>query len=126
MFWAQRAWLWCFVCGLIWSADVRRVFCAEPASQTAADERLLTEARRIHDRATTLDSHVDIAGPQYATPQLDPGADNPRLKCDLAKMVAGGVDGVFLAAYVPQQACDAEAYRRAQEAAMEKICAIRR
>lgn len=126
MLWAEQAWLSCAVCGLICLADCRHAFCAEPASQTVADERLLTEARRIHDRATTLDSHADIAGPQYATPQLDPGVDNPRLKCDLAKMAAGGVDGVFLAAYVPQQACDAEGYRRAHEAAMEKISAIRR
>lgn len=86
----------------------------------------MTEARRIHDRATTLDSHVDIAGPQYATPQLDPGVDHPRLKCDLVKMAAGGVDGVFLAAFNPQGARDAEGYRRAREAAMDKISAIRR
>lgn len=86
----------------------------------------MTEARRIHDHATTLDSHVDIAGPQYATPQLDPGVDHPRLRCDLVKMAAGGVDGVFLAAFNAQGARDAEGYRRARAAAMEKISAIRR
>lgn len=86
----------------------------------------MTEARRIHDHATTLDSHVDIAGPQYATPQLDPGVDHPRLRCDLVKMAAGGVDGVFLAAFNPQGARDAEGYRRAREAAMGKVSAIRR
>lgn len=122
----DRAWLWCLAGVLLWSADLRQQACAEPAGRTAAEERLLTEARRIHDRATTLDSHVDIAGPQYATPQLDPGVDHPRLKCDLVKMAAGGVDGVFLAAFNPQGARDAEGYRRAREAAMGKISAIRR
>lgn len=126
MAWTERAWLWCLAGGLLWSVDLQRPACAEPAGRTAAEERLLTEARRIHDRATTLDSHVDIAGPQYATPQLDPGVDNPRLKCDLVKMAAGGVDGVFLAAFNPQGARDAEGYRRAREAAMDKISAIRR
>ncbi|NUQ64087.1 MAG: hypothetical protein HUU20_16555 [Pirellulales bacterium] len=81
----------------------------------------MAEARRIHRRALALDSHVDIAGPQYATAQLDPGIDNTQLKCDLVKMAAGDVDGVFLAAYLPQGACDADAYRRAGEAAREKI-----
>ena len=76
--------------------------------------------------ALTLDTHVDIAGPQYATPQLDPGVDNPQLKCDLVKMAAGGVDGVFLAAYVSQQARDAAGYRRADQAVMEQLSAIRR
>lgn len=126
MVWIDRAWLWCLAGVLLWSADLRRQACAEPAGRTAAEERLLTEARRIHERATTLDSHVDIAGPQYATPQLDPGVDHPRLKCDLVKMAAGGVDGVFLAAFNPQGARDAEGYRRAREAAMDKISAIRR
>lgn len=126
MVWTERAWLWCLAGGLLWSVDLRRPACAEPAGQTGAEERLLTEARRIHDRATTLDSHVDIAGPQYATPQLDPGVDHPRLRCDLVKMAAGGVDGVFLAAFNPQGARDAEGYRRAREAAMGKISAIRR
>lgn len=126
MVWTERAWLWCLAGVLLWSANLRRPACAEPAGRTAAEERLLTEARRIHDHATTLDSHVDIAGPQYATPQLDPGVDHPRLKCDLVKMAAGGVDGVFLAAFNAQGARDAEGYRRAREAAMGKISAIRR
>lgn len=91
-----------------------------------ADEPLLARAKQIHIRALTLDSHVDIAGPQYATPQLDPGVDDPRLKCDLVKMATGGLDGVFLAAYVPQQARNAQGYRRAYQAAMEKVSAIRR
>jgi membrane dipeptidase len=41
-------------------------------------------------------------------------------------MVAGGIDGVFLAAYVPQQARNAEGYRHAYQAVMAKIAAIRR
>ncbi|NUQ66330.1 MAG: membrane dipeptidase [Pirellulales bacterium] len=124
MYWTRRAWLGLFACWVIGSVYCPPVLCAEPAA--IADEALLAEARQVHERALTLDSHVDIAGPQYATPQLDPGADNPLLKCDLVKMVSGGVDGVFFAAYVPQQACDADGYRRASEAAMAKISAIRR
>jgi membrane dipeptidase len=99
---------------------------AEHASQAGTDEPLLAKARQVHARALTLDSHVDIAGPQYATSRLDPGIDNPQLKCDLVKMAAGGVDGVFLAAFASQQARDGDGYRRAHQAVMERISAIRR
>jgi membrane dipeptidase len=45
---------------------------------------------------------VDIGGANYATPALDPGGPTSR-KCDLPKMRAGGLDGVFLAAFVSQR-----------------------
>ena len=122
----RKAWWSNLVGGLVWMAGSAYVSGAELAGQTAADEPLLAKARQIHALALTLDTHVDIAGPQYATPQLDPGVDHPQLKCDLVKMTAGGVDGVFLAAYVSQQARDAAGYRRADQAVMEQISAIRR
>jgi len=43
----------------------------------------------IHQNAITLDTHVDISG-NYATEEVDPGIDNPRLRCDLTKMENGG------------------------------------
>jgi membrane dipeptidase len=72
------------------------------ASQTAPDAALMTKAKAIHDRAITIDSHVDISGANYATPALDPGTPT-NLKCDLVKMKAGGLDGVFLAVFVGQR-----------------------
>lgn len=101
-------------------------------AQKAGDARKLSqkqlrqEARQIHLRAIALDSHVDIAGTYYATQRLDPGVDDPRLRCNLVKMAAGGVDGVFLAAWIGQGKCDAEGYRRARATAHKKIEAIRR
>lgn len=122
----RRAWSWGLVGVVLWMAWPGGMHGAEHAGRAADDESLLAKARQIHARVLTLDTHVDIAGPQYATPQLDPGIDHPQLKCDLVKMAAGGVDGVFLAAYVGQQARDAEGYRRAQQAVREQISAIRR
>ncbi|MDD4266864.1 MAG: dipeptidase [Pirellulales bacterium] len=127
MYRVRRAWRWWgLVAGLAWIAAAGHALGAECAERTAADEPLLAKARQVHAAALTLDTHVDIAGPQYATGQLDPGIEQPRLRCDLVKMVAGGVDGVFLAAYVSQQARNAEGYRRAHQAALERIAAIRR
>jgi len=67
-----------------------------------AEEQIISRAKAIHKKALTLDTHIDIPGAQYATEELDPGIDNPKLKCDLVKMNKGGVDGVFLAVHVPQ------------------------
>jgi membrane dipeptidase len=72
------------------------------ARQAPAEAALLAKARAIHEKAITLDSHVDIGGADYATEKLDPGGPTSR-KCDLPKMKAGGLDGVFLAAYVGQR-----------------------
>lgn len=126
MFLARRDCLGFLAGGLLGAAGRRHALCAESAGHPVADERLRSAAQQIHELALTLDSHVDIAGPHYATAELDPGVDNPRLKCDLAKMAAGRVDGVFLAAFVGQRACDADGYRQARQAAVEKIAAIRR
>lgn len=121
----QRPYWWGLVGALVWASASGQVLGGGQAGR-AEEEALWAKAREIHTRALTLDTHVDIAGPQYATPQLDPGIDHPRLQCDLVKMAAGGVDGVFLAAYVGQGARDAEGYRRAHQAVMEQITAIRR
>ncbi len=75
---------------------------AVAARQASSDAALVATARAIHERVFTVDSHVDILGPAYATPALDPGKPT-RLKCDLPKMKAGGMDGVFLAVYTGQR-----------------------
>ena len=80
----------------------------------------------IHKNAITLDTHVDISG-NYATEAVDPGIDNPRLRCDLTKMENGGMDGVFLAAFVGNRDdLSAEASQKAHETVMNKITAIHR
>ena len=93
---------------------------------SGAENRILEKARRIHQSALTIDTHVDIAGPHYATEQLDPGIDNPKLRCDLVKMAAGGVDAVFLAVYTGQGPRDAAAYSSVHERALARFEAIHR
>jgi membrane dipeptidase len=79
----------------------------------------------IHEAAITIDTHVDI-GPDYATEEMDPGIDNPRLRCDLTKMERGGMDGVFLAVYVGNSSEYANDYQRSYETAIAKFEAIHR
>ena len=97
-----------------------------PGARGAVDEALVARAKAIHEKAITLDSHVDI-GSNYATPAVDPGKDIPTLKCDLVKMERGGLKGVFLAVFVGQRPELNEAgYKQAQAAAMTKFDALSR
>ncbi len=80
----------------------------------------------IHDEVITLDTHVDI-GANYATEEVDPGIDHPRLRVDLVKMERGGMDGVFLAVFVGNRdEFSAEAYQKAYESAINKFESIHR
>lgn len=99
---------------------------AGAARQASSDSALLAKARAIHERVFTVDSHVDILGPTYATPALDPGGPT-RLKCDLPKMKAGGMDGVFLAVYTNQrQDFTANGYKAVYAEAIDRFDAIDR
>ena len=80
----------------------------------------------IHDAAITIDTHVDISG-NYATEQVDPGIDHPRLRCDLTKMERGGLDGVFLAVFVGNRDdFSPEAFQRSHQNALTKFEAVHR
>jgi membrane dipeptidase len=96
------------------------------AQQPAPADPLVAKALAIHERAVTLDTHVDIAGANYATPALDPGAASSTLKCDLTKMEKGGLDGVFLAVFVGQGPLDDAGYKGALDQAMAKFAALQR
>lgn len=90
-------------------------------------KEIIEKAREIHERTIIFDSHVDIAGPQYATNEmLDPGIDNPILRCDLVKMVRGGVDAVFLTIWNSPQKINKKGFREANKEAMGKFGAIHR
>ena len=94
---------------------------------TMTDEEFMTYAQKVHERAITLDTHVDIPGGQYATPEMDPGSEDFRRKCSLPKMEQGGLDGTFLAVYVGQRGgLDEEGYRNVYDQAIEKFTAIHR
>jgi membrane dipeptidase len=96
------------------------------ARQAGPDAALLAKAKTIHEKAITIDTHVDIGGATYATEKLDPGLPTSR-KCDLPKMKAGGLDGVFLAAYVGQRPdLTATGFKAAYDQAIAGLEAINR
>lgn len=98
------------------------------AAGAAADRqpRDVTEAqaREVHARVLTLDTHIDIPR-GYATHEIDPGGFT-RLQNDLPKMRAGGLDAAILIVYAGQGALDEDGYATARETAEGTYQAIMR
>lgn len=94
------------------------------AAERSPREVSETEAKALHARVLTLDTHVDI-GRGYATETLDPGRFT-RAQVDLPKMRAGGLDAMFLIVFTGQAARDAEGYAKAAASAEDSYRAISR
>lgn len=60
------------------------------------------EARRIHQRVLTLDSHCDT--PMFFDQNIHFDQRDPRILVDLHKMTEGGLDASIMVAYIPQGA----------------------
>ncbi len=128
------------VCGVLMALVAATVFAqSDPARPEAGpaqveavqspteEEKLLARAKAVHEKALTLDSHVDIPGEEYGTGELDPGIDNPKLRCDLVKMEQGGMDAVFLAVFTSQaKELNEDEYARARKKAEAQFAAIHR
>src|SRR5690554_2112901 len=77
----------------------------QPDTRQPADTQKATvfeqQAKAIHERVITLDSHVDIPREYMLKPEFDPGKTT-NLKVDLDKMDRGGLDVAFFIVYVEQ------------------------
>jgi membrane dipeptidase len=110
---------------LLVSACGNSVSVPELASDFVAEEEaLIDQARGIHERVLTIDSHDDISF-DFATPEVDPGIRGGR-QVDLVKMAEGGLDAAFFVVYVSQTERTPENYARAKADAMTKFDAIHR
>jgi membrane dipeptidase len=101
------------------------------AQWSSAEVALLKQARAIHERIITLDTHVDfspadLVGEQNYTLRLE-------TQFNLPKMNDGGLNALFFVVYVGQtretqnpDALKPAGYERAYNAAIEKFDAVRR
>lgn len=80
--------------------------------------RLFAEAKRIHRRNVTLDSHTD-------TPMIFPGAFNIGKKeggkVNLPLMEEGLIDAAIMVAYIPQGPRDDESLQKATDFALNRL-----
>jgi len=101
--------------------------CATTATGRAGppDEALVAQARPIHERVMTLDTHVDIDPGNFLPGELN-YAQRLSTQVDLTKMEQGGLDAVFFSIYVGQGPLDAGGYARAYDQDTAKFNAVHR
>lgn len=98
--------------------------CGQPAETGESDADLIDQARRIHERVITLDTHNDI-NPNNFTADRNYTMDLPT-QVNLPKMEAGGLDVSWMVVYVGQGPLTEEGYEAAHQEAIEKFDAIHR
>ena len=64
------------------------------------------EAKRLHQRILTLDSHCDT--PMFFDQQIDFATRDPKILVDLHKMTEGHLDATIMVAYLQQLGCSDE------------------
>ena len=75
--------------------------CMMPLFQWLVQEATsFKEAKRIHDRILTLDSHCDT--PMFFDQQIDFASRDPKILVDLHKMTEGKLDATIMVAYLKQ------------------------
>ena len=89
----------------------------------ASDDDVLAQARAIHERVMTLDTHSDIPL-NFATSEFMPGGAEAQVNLD--NMAAGGLDASFFVVYVGQAERTDAAYLAAKADALAKFDAIHR
>lgn len=85
------------------------------------EEQLIEKAARIHDRALTIDTHVDTPLMLGRDDWSIDEAHDPRQgggRVDFPRMEQGGLDAIFFAVYIRQGPRDPEANTRARERAI--------
>jgi membrane dipeptidase len=96
---------------------------AQASAQAPADAALIQQARAIHDRVITLDTHADI-NPENFTRQKN-YTQRLETQVNLPKMVDGGLDTAFFIVYVGQGPLTPEGYDGAYKQAVAKFDAVK-
>ena len=101
---------------------------SEPMESVAdvapSEDEIVEQARGIHERVLTIDTHDDIPF-NFATEEVDPGVRGER-KVDLPKMREGLLDVGYFVVFVGQTPRTPENYEKAKSDAMTKFDAIHR
>ena len=71
------------------------------------------EARRIHHRVLTLDSHCDT--PMFFDQEIHLDQRDPQILVDLHKMNEGGLDASIMVAFIPQKERTSKGYEQARQ-----------
>ena len=98
------------------------------ASAPAAQAAAVTDARAVHERLLTLDTHLDTPM-NFSRPGWDimeaHTVEGDLSQVDYPRMVKGGLDGGFFAIFTPQGPRDARGLMRAHDFAVKRGLEIR-
>ena len=98
--------------------------CSSPAPQPSAEDALVANARAIHERVITLDTHNDIEVENFtAEKNYSQRLDT---QVNLPKMKEGGLDASVLVVYTGQGPLTDEGFAAAYQDAVAKFEAIHR
>jgi len=95
---------------------------------TLSDSKIREEAKRIHQKALTVDSHTDTPM-SFNDENFDfakNNKDSKRSRVDIPRMEEGGLDAVFLASFIGQGPRTEEGYLQAKENNEKIIASIHR
>lgn len=100
---------------------------SENAAAAPDNEQLMKEALAIHDKVLTIDTHADTPL-RMIQPGFDMGErhdpNETGSKVDYPRMIEGGLDGIFFAAFVAQGARDDEGNVGAKTLCLQMIDSI--
>ena len=95
-------------------------------SAKISEEEMSKRALAIHERALTLDTHIDWPSRQFRSPGFVPGERHEPKKrqngqWDLVRMREGGLDAVFMSIFTAQGPRNEEGHQKAKEHALKLI-----
>ena len=86
--------------------------------------KLYRRAKEFHRHNVSIDSHCDT--PMKFEPGMNIGLKLPNTDVDLQKMSEGGLDGVIMAAYMPQRERDETSLEKMPQKTIEVLSEIQR
>lgn len=93
--------------------------------QSKSEDEIVAEAKRIHERVLTMDTHDDISG-NFASDNDDVASPDNRRQVSLPKMKRGGLDAEFFAVFTSVGDRSATSYETAYKNANILFAAIHR
>jgi membrane dipeptidase len=101
--------------------------CASDVSKINSEKKLIEKALDIHNRVLTLDTHADtplrMIQPGFdLSERHDPNETGSKL--DYPRMVEGGLDAVFFAAFVAQDIRNDDGHNRAKNLCLQMIDSV--
>ncbi len=105
---------------------IAMLLCSVLIYSCSSEEELARKAAPIHEKALTVDTHIDWPSRQLRNPSFMPGerhqsGERDSQQWDLVRMKEGGLDAVFMSIFTGQGPRNEEGHVKAKEHALKLI-----